>query len=41
MLDKIATKGGKVVSITTDGFITDLKDLESDLFYGVSTELPL
>lgn len=30
-LHNIQTLGGRVVSVTTDGFITDIKDLETKL----------
>ena len=33
--------GGKVVSVTTDGFITDVKDLENKLLNLNSSEIPL
>ena len=33
--------GGKVVSVTTDGFITDIPDLESKLFNLKSEYIPL
>jgi hypothetical protein len=39
-MHKISTQGGKIVSCTTDGFITDISDLESKLLKD-STSLPL
>jgi hypothetical protein len=39
-MHKISTMGGKVVSCTTDGFITNLSNLESELLK-VSNALPL
>ena len=33
--------GGKVVSVTTDGFITDIKDLESKLLVLKQEKIPL
>jgi hypothetical protein len=39
-MQKISTLGGKVVSCTTDGFITNISNLEAKLLK-VSTELPL
>lgn len=33
--------GGKVVSVTTDGFITDIKDLESKLLALKPEKIPL
>jgi hypothetical protein len=40
-LHNISKLGGKVVSVTTDGFITDLKDLEGRLLTLPESEIPL
>jgi hypothetical protein len=34
-------KGGKVVSVTTDGFITDITDMESKLLALKPNKIPL
>jgi hypothetical protein len=40
-LHNISKLGGQVVSVTTDGFITDVKDLETKLLNLNSKEIPL
>ena len=40
-LHNISMMGGKVVSVTTDGFITDIKDLKSKLLALKPEKIPL